>query len=80
MPPYSWAVPGINPGTSTKVSIGMLKQSQNLTNLAPLIEELTSKAPAITDGWLANIPVVFPLKRAKPTIRFFAKCSCTSKK
>ena len=30
IPLYSWDVPGKNPGTSTKVIIGMLKQSQNL--------------------------------------------------
>jgi hypothetical protein len=39
-------VPGKNPGTSTNVIIGMLKESQNLTNLAALTEELISKQPA----------------------------------
>ena len=34
MPPYSWAVPGRNPGTSSKVTSGMLKQSQKRTKRA----------------------------------------------
>ena len=37
--------PGRNPGTSTKVMSGMLKQSQNLTNLAALTEALMSRQP-----------------------------------
>ena len=39
-------VPGRNPGTSTKVTRGMLKASQNLTNLAPFTDELMSKQPS----------------------------------
>ena len=38
--------PGKNPGTSTKVTRGILKASQNLTNLAPLTDELISKHPS----------------------------------
>ena len=38
-------MPGKNPGTSTKVMIGMLKASQNLTNRAPFTEALMSKQP-----------------------------------
>ena len=38
-------LPGRKPGTSTNVTIGMLNESQNLTNLAPLTEALMSKQP-----------------------------------
>ena len=50
IPPCSCFVPGKNPGTSTKVIIGILKQSQNLTNLAPFLEESISRHPAKTKG------------------------------
>ena len=39
-------IPGKNPGTSTKVTRGMLKASQNRTNLAPFTDELISKHPS----------------------------------
>ena len=39
------SLPGRNPGTSSNVIRGMLKASQNLTNLAPLMEEVISKQP-----------------------------------
>lgn len=42
-------LPGKNPGTSTNVTIGMLKESQNLTNLAPLTEAFISKQPGNID-------------------------------
>lgn len=47
MPLCSWPVPGRKPGTSTNVIIGMLKASQNRTNLAPLTDELMSKQPIV---------------------------------
>ena len=56
MPPYSCAVPGMNPGTSTKVRMGMSKQSQKRTNRAALMEEVMSRQPASTIGWLATMP------------------------
>ena len=34
MPLYSWLVPGMKPGTSTKVTTGILKASQKATNRA----------------------------------------------
>jgi len=40
----------MKPGTSTKVTIGMLNESQNLTNLAALTEASMSKQPARTAG------------------------------
>lgn len=46
MPPYSCAVPGKNPGTSTNVIIGMLKASQKRTNLAPFTDASISRQPA----------------------------------
>ena len=66
MPPYSWAVPGMKPGTSTRVTIGMLKQSQKRTKRAALIDESMSRQPASTMGWLATMPTVEPSMRAKP--------------
>ncbi len=50
MPFHSCDVPGRNPGTSTNDNSGILKQSQNLTNLAPLIEASISRQPASTFG------------------------------
>src|SRR6195256_103946 len=55
MPPCSCAVPGRKPGTSTKVTSGMLKASQNRTKRAPLTEALMSSAPARMRGWLPTI-------------------------
>ena len=72
MPPYSCAVPGRNPGTSTKVMIGMLKQSQNRTNRAALVDEAMSRHPASTIGWLATTPTVEPSMRANPMMMFAA--------
>ena len=66
MPPYSCAVPGRNPGTSTKVTIGMLKQSQKRTKRAALTEEAMSRQPASTMGWLATMPTVWLSRRARP--------------
>jgi len=50
IPPNSWLVPGRNPGTSTRVKIGISKASQNLTNLAAFSEEEISSTPANTAG------------------------------
>jgi len=49
--------PGRKPGTSTKVSSGMLKASQKRTKRAPLIEELMSRQPARIAGWFATTPM-----------------------
>ena len=72
IPPYSCAVPGMKPGTSTKVMIGMLKASQKRTKRAALVEELMSRQPARTIGWLATMPTVEPCIRARPITMFFA--------
>ena len=48
MPPYSWLVPGMKPGTSTKVTTGMLKASQKRTKRAALMLLLMSRQPAST--------------------------------
>src|SRR6266480_4960901 len=58
MPPYSWTVPGRKPGTSSKVTSGMLNASQNRTNRAPFTEASISSVPASTAGWFATIPTV----------------------
>src|SRR3990167_7107160 len=80
MPPYSWLVPGMKPGTSTNVTTGMLKASQKRTKRAALIELLISRQPANTRGWLATIPTVWPSMRAKPMRMFLAYSGCSSKK
>ncbi|OGR16766.1 MAG: hypothetical protein A2559_00190 [Deltaproteobacteria bacterium RIFOXYD2_FULL_66_9] len=72
IPPYSWVVPGRKPGTSTKVSSGMLKASQKRTNRAPLIEELMSRQPARIAGWFAVMPTGRPFMRANPMTMFLA--------
>ena len=46
IPPYSCAVPGRKPGTSSNVTMGILKQSQKRTKRAPLSEALMSRHPA----------------------------------
>jgi hypothetical protein len=43
-------VPGKNPGVSTNVTIGILKASHVLINLAPLADELMSRTPANAVG------------------------------
>src|SRR5437867_4361450 len=78
MPSYSCSYPGRNPGTSTKVSRGMLKQSQNRTNLAALIDALMSSVPAWTFGWFPTTPTGRPSRRAKPMTIFWAHSSWTS--
>src|SRR3546814_3823110 len=65
MPLNSCAVPGRKPGTSTKVTIGILKQSQNRTKRAALMEEAMSRQPASTIGWLATKPTVWPSRRSE---------------
>ncbi|MCY1186417.1 hypothetical protein D9M73_272890 [compost metagenome] len=72
MPPYSCEVPGMKPGTSTKVITGILKASQKRTKRAALIELLMSRHPANTSGWFATMPTDWPSMRAKPMMMFFA--------
>ena len=62
IPPYSCAVPGKNPGTSTNVTSGMLNASQKRTNRAAFTDALMSSAPAITFGWLATTPDRMPVQ------------------
>ena len=64
MPPCSCETPGKNPGTSSNVTSGMLKQSQKRTNLAAFTEPSISRTPARYAGWLATIPTERPAKRA----------------
>src|SRR5215468_8021176 len=56
MPPYSWFVPGRKPGTSTNVTSGRLKQSQNRTKRAALIDASMSRQPARCAGWFVGRP------------------------
>ena len=62
----------MKPGTSTKVTTGMLKASQKRTKRAALIELLMSRQPASTSGWLATMPTDCPSMRPKPMTMFFA--------
>ena len=80
MPPHSWFVPGRKPGTSQKVSSGMLNASQKRTNRAPFTDESMSSTPAIARGWLPTTPIGWPFRRAKPITMFCAQCWWTSKK
>jgi len=57
---------GQEPGTSTKVTIGMLKASQKRTKRAALRLASLSSTPASTIGWLATKPTVRPAMRPKP--------------
>ena len=72
MPPHSWTTPGRKPGTSSKVTRGMLKASQVRMNLAALIDASMSKHPAKTLGWFATTPMVLPSSLANPMIMFSA--------
>ena len=71
-PPYSWVVPGRKPGTSTRVTIGMLNASQKRMKRAALRLALMSSTPAMNFGWLAMMPTDWPLKRAKQVMMFLA--------
>jgi hypothetical protein len=72
MPPNSCVVPGRKPGTSTNVTSGMLKQSQNRTKRAALTDASMSRQPARCLGWLATTPTERPPSRAKPQMMFLA--------
>ena len=69
------AVPGRKPGTSSKVTSGMLNASQNRTNRAALTEASMSSVPARCAGWFATIPTRRPPSRAKPTTMFLANAA-----
>ena len=60
--------------------IGMLNASQKRMKRAALIDASMSMQPASTAGWSAIIPTTCPPRRAKPTMMFWAKARCTSKK
>ena len=61
------------------VSMGMLKASQKRMKRVALSEALMSRQPAMTCGWLAMMPTVRPLSRAKQTMMLGAKNSWGSK-
>ncbi|SIN56419.1 Uncharacterised protein [Mycobacteroides abscessus subsp. abscessus] len=72
MPLYSCSVPGRKPGTSSRVMIGMPKQSQVRMNRAAFSDALISRQPANWVGWLATMPTLRPSMRPKPTMMFCA--------
>ena len=80
MPFHSWSVPGRKPGTSTKVSTGMLKASQVRTKRAAFSEASMSRVPANCIGWLATTPTERPSTRPKPTMMFGAHSGWISRK
>jgi len=58
-----------NPGTSSKVTSGMLNASQKRTNLAPLTDASMSSVPArFAAGW--HNATERPARRANPTMMF----------
>ena len=65
----------MNPGTSIKVTTGILKASQNLMNLAAFTEAFISKTPARTFGCCPIIPTVSPAILENPTNMLPAKFS-----
>ena len=65
-------LPKRKPGTSTRVTRGMLKASQKRTNRAALRDALISSTPARIFGWFATIPTERPFMCAKPTMMFLA--------
>ena len=71
---------GEEAGTSTKVMIGRLKQSQKRTKRPAFTDASMSSTPARNAGWLATMPTERPPRRAKPQTMFRAKAGCTSKK
>ena len=79
MPLNSWSVPGRNPGTSTRVMIGMLNASQKRTNRAAFSEAAMSRVPANCSGWFATTPTLMPSRRARPVITLgaYSSCSCS---
>ena len=79
MPPYSWSVPGRKPGTSTKVSTGMLFASHRRTKRAAFSEASMSRVPARCEGWLAMMPTLCPSTRPKPTTTLRANSGWTSR-
>ena len=80
MPPNSCAVPGKKPGTSTKVTSGMLKQSQKRTNRAAFTDASMSRQPARCAGWFATTPTGRPSRRANPTTMLGAYSGWISKR
>src|SRR3989304_1134426 len=79
IPPHSCAVPGRKPGTSTKVTSGMLNASHVRTNRAAFTDASMSSTPASAPGWLPTTPAACPPRRAKPQTMFSAQCACTSR-
>ena len=77
MPACSCSVPGRYPGTSTSVTTGTLKASQNWTKRPAFSDASTSRVPASHRGWLATMPTDSPSMQAKPTTIDGAKSSCT---
>jgi hypothetical protein len=78
MPPYSCAVPGRNPGTSSNTRMGMLNASQNRTKRAAFSLDSKSSVPASTFGWLAITPTGIPSSRVKPVRMLIAHRGNTS--
>ena len=79
MPPYSCCVPQRKPGTSTRVTRGMLNASQKRTKRAALREAFMSSTPARIFGWFATMPTERPFMCANPTMMFFAQLLWTSR-
>lgn len=70
---------GRKPGTSTNCTNGMLNESQKVMNSAALSEALMSRQPDMTFGWLATMPTVRPLTRAKAVTMLVAQPALTSR-
>mmetsp|Transcript_28353 Transcript_28353/g.64521 ORF Transcript_28353/g.64521 Transcript_28353/m.64521 type:complete len:304 (-) Transcript_28353:74-985(-) len=78
IPPCSWPVPGRKPGTSTNVSRGMEKASQNRTNRAAFSELDMSRHPARVWGLFPTTPTVRPSILPNAVTMFLAWSGCIS--
>ena len=72
MPFHSWSVPGRKPGTSTKVSTGMLKASQVRTKRAAFSEASMSRHAGELHRLVGHDADRAPSTRPKPTMMFGA--------
>ena len=76
----SASAPITNPGVSTKVRTGMLKESQSTRKLVIFSQASVSSAPPLTSGLLATMPTQRPSSRARPVTATLPKRAFNSKK
>jgi hypothetical protein len=80
MPPYSCSTPGRKPGTSTKVTSGMLKALQKRMKREALSDGVNVEHAGHLAGLVGDDTDGRPQTRAKPTTTLGAKPDWTSRK